>query len=92
MFIDLQSLNFTSFGDLKEFVFFVVQLGMSLSVLLVVASLVITGFKYIFSMGDEEKVKGATRSLTFSLLGLVIIFLSPRLIEFIINEVLTQNS
>ncbi|HRY22572.1 MAG TPA: hypothetical protein P5311_02310 [Candidatus Dojkabacteria bacterium] len=91
MFIDLQSLNFTSFGDLKEFVFFVVQLGMSLSVLLVVASLVITGFKYIFSMGDEEKVKGATRSLTFSLLGLVIIFLSPRLIEFIINEVLTQN-
>ncbi len=91
MFIDLQSLNFTSFGDLKEFVFFVVQLGMSLSVLLVVASLVITGFKYIFSMGDEEKVKSATKSLTFSLLGLVIIFLSPRLIEFIINEVLTQN-
>ena len=92
MFIDLQSLNFTSFGDLKEFVFFVVQLGMSLSVLLVVASLVITGFKYIFSMGDEEKVKSATKSLTFSLLGLVIVFLSPRLIEFIINEVLTQNS
>ena len=91
MLIDLQSLNFTSFGDLKEFVFFVVQLGMSLSVLLVVASLVITGFKYIFSMGDEEKVKSATKSLTFSLLGLVIIFLSPRLIEFIINEVLTQN-
>jgi len=91
MFIDLQSLNFTSFGDLKEFVFFVVQLGMSLSVLLVVASLVITGFKYIFSMGDEEKVKSATKSLTFSLLGLVIIFLSPRLIEFIINEVLTKN-
>ncbi|KUK67180.1 MAG: hypothetical protein XD87_0279 [candidate division WS6 bacterium 36_33] len=92
MLIDLQSLNFTGFGDLKEFVFFVVQLGMSLSVLLVVASLVITGFKYIFSMGDEEKVKSATKSLTFSLLGLVIVFLSPRLIEFIINEVLTQNS
>jgi len=91
MLIDLQSLNFTAFGDLKEFVFFVIQLAMSLSVLLVVASLVITGFKYIFSMGDEEKVKSATKSLTFSLLGLVIVFLSPRLIEFIINEVLTLN-
>jgi hypothetical protein len=91
MLIDLQSLNFTSFGDLKDFAFFVVQLAMSLSVLLVVASLVITGFKYIFSMGDEEKVKSATRSLTFSLVGLVIIFLSPRIIEFIIDEVLTLN-
>jgi hypothetical protein len=91
MLIDLQSLNFTGFGDLKEFAFFVVQLAMSLSVLLVVASLVITGFKYIFSMGDEEKVKSATRSLTFSLVGLVIIFLSPRIIEFIIDEVLTLN-
>jgi type IV secretory pathway VirB2 component (pilin) len=91
MLIDLQSLNFIGFGDLKEFAFFVVQLAMSLSVLIVVASLVITGFKYIFSMGDEEKVKSATRSLTFSIVGLVIVFLSPRIIEFIINEVLTLN-
>jgi hypothetical protein len=91
MFIDLDVLNNTSFGDLKEFVFFVIQLAMSLSVLLVVASLVMTGFKYIFSMGDEEKVKEATRSLTFSLVGLAIVFLSPKIIEFIINEVLIQN-
>ncbi len=91
MLTDLQTLNLTSFGDLQEFVFFVVQLAMSLSVLVVVTSLVITGFKYLFSMGDEEKVKSATRSLTFSLVGLVIIFLSPRVIEFIINEVLTLN-
>lgn len=91
MLIDLQSLNFTDFGDLKEFAFFVVQLAMSLSVLITVASLVITGFKYIFSMGDEEKVKSATRSLTFSIVGLVIVFLSPRIIEFIIEEVLTLN-
>jgi hypothetical protein len=88
MLIDLQSLNFTGFGDLQDFAFFVVQLAMSLSVLLVVASLVITGFKYIFSMGDEEKVQSATKSLTFSLVGLAIVFLSPKIIEFIINEVL----
>ena len=91
MLTDLQSLNFTGFGDLKELAFFVVQLAMSLSVLVVVASLVITGFKYIFSMGDEEKIKSATRSLTFSLVGLAIVFLSPKIIEFIINEVLTLN-
>jgi type IV secretory pathway VirB2 component (pilin) len=91
MFVDLQSLNFTGFGDLKDFTFFVVQFAISFSVLIVVASLVITGFKYIFSMGDEEKVKSATRSLTFSLVGLVIVFLSPRIVQFIIDEVLTLN-
>jgi hypothetical protein len=42
-------------------------------------------------MGDEEKIKSATRSLTFSLVGLAIVFLSPKIIEFIINEVLTLN-
>jgi type IV secretory pathway VirB2 component (pilin) len=71
-----------------EFAFFLVNLAISLSVLIVVVSLIVAGFKYILSMGDEEKVKGATRSLAFSLLGLVIVFLSPRIIEFIIDHVL----
>jgi uncharacterized membrane protein len=88
MFIDLNVFNYTGYESLTEFAFFVVNLAISLSVLVVVVSLVITGFKYILSMGDEEKVKEATRSLTYSLLGLVIVFLSPRIIEFIIDQVL----
>ena len=91
MFIDLSTLSVTGYGDLSEFVISLINFAISFSVLIVVISLVITGFKYIFSMGDEEKVKEATRSLVFSLLGLVIVFLSPTIIEFIINEVLTIN-
>ncbi len=89
MFIDLSSLNLTAYGDLSGFVFSLINFVISFSVLIVVISLIITGFKYILSMGDEEKTKEATRSLTFSLLGLIIVFLSPTIIEFIINEVLT---
>jgi hypothetical protein len=89
MFVDLDVFNYTGYGDLREFAFFVVNLAISLSVLVVVASLVVTGFKYILSMGDEDKIKDATRSLTFTLLGLVIVFLSPMIIEFIMNEILT---
>ncbi len=88
MFIHLDTFNNTGFGNLSEFVFFVVNLAMSLSVLVVVVSLILAGFKYILSMGDEEKVKEATRSLAFSLLGLVIVFLSPTIIEFIIEKIL----
>lgn len=89
MFINLSTLNATGYGDLSGFVISLINFAISFSVLIVVISLVITGFKYILSMGDEEKVKEATRSLAFSLLGLVIVFLSPTIIEFIINEVLT---
>lgn len=88
MFTDLSTLNATGYGDLSGFVISLINFAISLSVLIVVISLVVAGFKYILSMGDEEKVKEATRSLVYSLLGLVIVFLSPTIIEFIINEVL----
>jgi len=39
-------------------------------------------------MGDEEKVKEATRSMAYSLLGLVLVFLSPAIIEFVIQHIL----
>ena len=91
MFIDFNILNNTGYTDLPEFLFWIINFAISFSVLIVVISLVLTGFKYIFSMGDEEKIKEATRSLMFSILGLVIVFLSPMIIEFIINEILTTK-
>lgn len=89
MFVNLDILNNTGYADLMEFLFLLINFAISFSALIVVIALVMTGFKYIFSMGDEEKVKDATRSLTFSLVGLVIVFLSPTIIEFIINQFLT---
>jgi uncharacterized membrane protein len=88
MFVDLSVFNYTGHGTLLGFAYVVINLAISLSVLVVVVSLIISGFKYILSMGDEEKIKSATKSLTFSLLGLVIVFLSPRIIEFIIEQLL----
>jgi uncharacterized membrane protein len=88
MFVDLGLFDHTGHDGLLQFAYVVINLAISLSVLVVVVSLIISGFKYILSMGDEEKIKSATKSLTFSLLGLVIVFLSPRIIEFIIEQLL----
>jgi uncharacterized membrane protein len=89
MFVDLDILNNTGYENLSEFVFFVINFAISFSVVIVVISIVISGFKFILSFGDEDKVKNATKSLAYSLLGLVLVFISPTIIEFIINEVLT---
>ena len=91
MFVDLDILNNTGYENLSEFVFFVINFAISFSVVIVVISLIISGFKFILSFGDEEKIKGATRALAYSLLGLVLVFLSPTIIEFVISEVLTTK-
>ncbi|MFA5634119.1 MAG: hypothetical protein WCY00_02795 [Candidatus Dojkabacteria bacterium] len=91
MFIDIGILNNTSFSDLSEFVVSFLNLAISLSVVIVVASIIISGFKYILSMGNEDKVKEATRSMAYSLLGLILVFISPAIIEFIIQNILVTQ-
>jgi uncharacterized membrane protein len=91
MFIDFDIINNTGYENLSEFVFFVIDFAISFSVVIVVISLVISGFKFILSFGDDEKIKDATRSMAYSLLGLILVFISPTVIEFIINEVLTTK-
>ncbi len=91
MLVDLSILNNTGYENLTEFVFFIINFAISFSVVIVVISLVISGFKFILSFGDEDKIKDATRSMAFSLLGLILVFISPTIIEFVINEVLTTK-
>jgi putative effector of murein hydrolase len=50
--------------------------------------LIAAGFKYILAMGDEEKVKGATKSLVFALVGLAIVFIAPILVQYIMSNFL----
>ena len=91
MFFNTDILNNTGFVDFSEFVVNFLNLAISLSIIIVVASIIISGFKFILSVGDEEKIKDATRSMTFSLIGLVLVFISPAIIEFVIQNILTTQ-
>lgn len=44
---------------------------------------IISGTRYIRSGGDQEKIKGARETLTYAIIGLVIILLSFAIINFI---------
>ncbi|MEK7559025.1 MAG: pilin [Patescibacteria group bacterium] len=44
---------------------------------------IISGTRYIRSGGDQEKIKGARETLTYAIIGLVIILLSFGIINFI---------
>jgi Na+-driven multidrug efflux pump len=91
MLFDVSIFNNTGFEGFSGFVLYLINLAISLSVIIVVGAIVISGFKFILSMGDEEKVKEATRSMAYSLLGLILVFISPVIIEFVIQNILTTQ-
>ena len=85
--IDLSFLNNTGYSGLQAFVNSTINLAITLSALVTVVSLIISGFKFMLSGGDEDKIKDAQRSLIFSLLGLVLVFLAPTVIEFVLSNI-----
>jgi type IV secretory pathway VirB2 component (pilin) len=76
------------FDDISEFIKHIVNFAVSASVLLVVISVIIAGFKYIFSKGDEEKVKEATKTLVFALVGMVLVFIAPIIVKFVLSNLI----
>lgn len=82
----LDSLNYTSFDNLTDFLSNIIQFAMTFSVIIAVIAVLVAGFKYITSAGDSEKVKSSTQSLIFALVGLLIVFLAPTLIKFILDK------
>jgi len=88
MIVNLDLLNGTSFENLQDFLYFVINYAITISAVVAVAALILAGFKYMLSFGDEKKIKAATSSLVYSLIGLVLVFIAPTVIEFVINTIL----
>lgn len=91
MFIDLSLLNGAEYTGLQDFVYYIINFAISFSVLIAVVAIVIAGFKLILSVGNEKKIAEATKSLLFALVGLILVFLSPTIIQFVIDEILIKK-
>jgi heme O synthase-like polyprenyltransferase len=85
--VDLSVLNTSGYEDLYIFIESVINFAVYISALVTVVSIVISGFKFMLSAGDEDKIKSAQKSLVFSLLGLVLVFLAPTIIQFVIDNI-----
>ena len=85
--IDLSFLNNAGYDGLQAFINSIINLAMTLSALVTVISLVTSGFKFMLSGGDEDKIKDTQRSLVFSILGLILVFLAPTVIEFVLSNI-----
>jgi len=75
---------------LEEFVVKVLNWLIGASVILCVVMLIVSGFLYMTSGGNEDKVSKATKTLVNAIIGLVISFVAVMLVNFILKKFLNQ--
>lgn len=88
MDMDISDLNVTRFTDLEEFINYALDFFMSVAVLVAVIFIVITGFTYILSFGDENKIQKANKALVYIIVGLAVSLIAPLLIRFLLEQIM----
>ena len=69
--------------QIQDIVSFVIMLLLTVAVLLSFFFLLFGGLKWILSQGDKKKVDEAQKTITFSIIGLIVVFISFFILNFI---------
>lgn len=84
----LGGITTVSSSNLPDFILQTINWVISFSAFLTVIMVVAAGFQYIVSMGDEKKIANANKSLIYALVGMILVFLSPSIIQFVLDNFL----
>jgi len=79
-------------ADLKTVVVHVIQLVLGLAPLAAVVMIIIGGFMWMTSVGDEEKLMRAKRVISSAVVGLVIIIIAWAVVSFVARTALNVTS
>lgn len=74
--------------DLVAFIRSALNLAIALTALIAVGFLVFSGIQYITAAGDDTKIEKATTGITYSVIGLIIAFISVLIVNFVLTELL----
>lgn len=80
--------NITTPEGVVELVIFIFNTLVALSALVAVGMIIYSGYMFITSAGDPEKVKKGGDALTAAIVGMIIVFLARTIILFILDRIL----
>jgi len=63
----------TSITDVPGLILAILNMLITISVPIIVIAIVYSGFSYVTSQGNPEKIKTATRTLTYAVIGAILI-------------------
>lgn len=70
----------------------VINWSLTLAAVIALGFIVYGGFRYITSRGDERDVEGAKQTITFAVIGLVVLGIAAVLVNFVITAILSPAS
>ncbi len=88
MFISTADITSAGVGNLSEFVINIINWFIGFAAVLSVIMIIAAGFQYVVSFGDEKKISKATSTLLFAIVGMVLVFIAPLVIQFILANFL----
>ncbi len=85
--------TFTGLGtrDLREGVMQIVRVLLGFLGIIAIVILLYGGFVWLTSAGNEEKVGQAKKIITAAIIGLVIVFISYAIAQFVISQLLVAT-
>lgn len=90
MFIDTSNIIGVQNTELSVFVIDLINWFIGFAAVLSVVMIIVSGFQYIVSFGDEKKIGKATSSLIFAIIGMILVFIAPIVIQFVLDNFLGQ--
>ena len=88
MLVEIPNIEGVSNITLLELVVNILNWVIAFSAVLSVVMIISAGFQYITSMGDEEKIGKATSTLIFAIVGMVLVFIAPLVIQYVVDNFL----
>ena len=79
-------------GTIEDLIVKVLNWLIGGSAVVCVVMLIVAGFTYMTSGGNEEKTQKATKTLTNAIIGLVICFVAVMLVNFVLKNFLVTNT
>lgn len=75
-------------GSMQDLIMTIINYAMGIAGLIAIVFIVIAGFQYITSAGNDEGSKKAVQTMTYAVIGLLIIFASYAIVNTIFTNVL----
>lgn len=78
--------------SVSEFILRIINIALTVAGLIAVLFLIIGGFRYITSAGNEETAEQAKKIITNAIIGIVVIILSFVIVRVISNALVSGNT
>jgi len=90
MFIDTSNIIGTTGMDFPELIINIINWLIGFAAVLSVVMIIVSGFQFVISFGDEKKISKATSSLIFAIVGMILVFIAPLIIQFVLDNFLLK--